>query len=186
MSKVDGAATTLERGIGAGTGWDDEPDTAAIPEDRIVQRGNETDPQTDRALGAKPPRPGKPARRPWVLALAGVGTVDDKASSFLRAGVLTLTDLAQLRRMGAVGETIGRFFDVNGSSDGIEINGRIIGIELDDLRRIPQVLAVARGIPKAASILGALRGKFLTVLATDDTTARAVLALDSDGSNGAR
>lgn len=114
------------------------------------------------------------------LAITGVGTVDDKASSFLRAGLLTLTDLAQLRRMGAVGETIGRFFDIRGSSEGIEINARIIGIELDDLRRIPQVLAVARGIPKAASILGALRGKFLTVLATDDTTARAVLALDGD------
>lgn len=120
------------------------------------------------------------------LAITGIGTVDDKASSFLRAGLLTLTDLAQLRRMGAVGETIGRFFDIRGSSEGIEINARIIGIELDDLRSIPQVLAVARGIPKAASILGALRGKFLTVLVTDDTTARAVLTLDHDSSNGAR
>ena len=118
------------------------------------------------------------------LAITGIGTLDDKASSFLRAGLLTLTDLAQLRRMGAVGETIGRFFDIEGSSDGIEINQRIIGIELDDLRRIPQVLAVARGTTKAASILGALRGRFLTVLATDDVTARAVLALDH--SNGHR
>jgi deoxyribonucleoside regulator len=113
------------------------------------------------------------------LAITGIGTLDDKASSFLRAGLLTLTDLAQLRRTGAVGETIGRFFDVNGAGDGIEINQRIIGIELDDLRRIPQVLAVARGIPKATSILGALHGRFLTVLTTDDVTARAVIALDS-------
>lgn len=116
------------------------------------------------------------------LAITGIGTLDDKASSFLRAGLLTLTDLAQLRRLGAVGETIGRFFDMQGRSDGIEINERIIGVELDDLRRIPQVLAVARGIPKAASILGALHGKFLTVLATDDATARAVLTLER--SNG--
>ncbi len=116
------------------------------------------------------------------LAITGVGTLDDKASSFLRAGLLTLTDLAQLRRAGASGETIGRFFDINGSSDGIEINQRIIGIELDDLRRIPQVLAVARGTAKATSILGALRGKFLTVLATDDATARAVIALDQNSS----
>lgn len=118
------------------------------------------------------------------LAITGIGTLDDKASSFLRAGLLTLTDLAQLRRLGAVGETIGRFFDMQGRSDGIEINGRIIGVELDDLRRIPQVLAVARGIPKAASILGALHGKFLTVLATDDATARAVLALDRSNGRG--
>lgn len=118
------------------------------------------------------------------LAITGIGTLDDKASSFLRAGLLTLTDLAQLRRLGAVGETIGRFFDMQGRSDGIEINERIIGVELDDLRRIPQVLAVARGIPKAASILGALHGKFLTVLATDDATARAVLALERSNGHG--
>lgn len=117
------------------------------------------------------------------LAITGIGTLDEKASSFLRAGLLTLHDLSQLRRMGAVGETIGRFFDIHGRSDGIEINQRIIGIELDDLRRIPEVLAVARGIPKAASILGALHGRFLTVLATDDITARAVLALEQ-GRNG--
>jgi DNA-binding transcriptional regulator LsrR (DeoR family) len=128
---------------------------------------------------------GEPAVREGIrraqsvqLAITGIGTLDDKASSFLRAGLLTLSDLSQLRRAGAVGETIGRFFDMDGSSDGIEINQRIVGIELDDLRRIPQVLAVARGIPKATSILGALRGRFLTVLTTDDVTARAVLTLD--------
>ena len=118
------------------------------------------------------------------LAITGIGTVEDKASSFLRAGLLTRSDLAQLRSAGVIGEMVGRFYDIQGCVDGIELNQRIIGIELDDLRRIPQVLAVARGIPKAAAILGALRGKYLTVLATDDMTARAILALDQG--NGAR
>ena len=58
------------------------------------------------------------------------------------------------------------------------INDRVIGIDLEDLRAIPRVVAVARGLPKAQSILGALRGKFLSVLATDDLTARAVLELE--------
>jgi len=112
------------------------------------------------------------------LAITGIGAVDENASSFLRAGLLTRNDLTQLRAVGAVGEMVGRFFDRAGCTDGIDINQRIIGIELDDLRKIPQVLAVARGNAKVTSILGALRGKYLNVLATDDTTARAVLTLD--------
>ncbi|MBX2997133.1 MAG: sugar-binding transcriptional regulator [Caldilineaceae bacterium] len=110
------------------------------------------------------------------LAITGIGSVDERASSFLRAGLLTRADLAELRNLGAVGEMVGRFFNAQGICDGIDINQRIIGIELADLCRIPQVLAVARGIEKAPAILGALHGKYLTVLATDDATARAILA----------
>lgn len=110
------------------------------------------------------------------LAITGIGTVQNEASSFLRAGLLSRGDLSNLRNQGIVGEICGRFFDVNGCCEGFEINDRIIGLELDELRQIPQSVAVARGTLKALSILGALRGKFIKVLATDDITARAVLA----------
>lgn len=111
------------------------------------------------------------------LAITGIGTVQEEASSFLRAGLVKRTELAQLRNSGAVGEMVGRFFDSHGHDAAITINQRIIGIELADLRNIPIVLAVARGAIKAPAILGALRGRYLTVLATDDVTARAVTAL---------
>ena len=111
------------------------------------------------------------------LAITGIGTVQDDASSFLRAGLLTRADLSQLRHVGAVGEMVGRFFDAEGRHAEIELNQRIVGIELEDLQRIPQVLAIARGITKAAAIRAALIAGYLTVLATDDVTARAVLAL---------
>ena len=110
------------------------------------------------------------------LAITGIGTVQDEASSFLRAGLLSRGDLSNLRNQGIVGEICGRFFDIKGCCDGFEINDRIIGLELDELRQIPQSVAVARGTQKALSILGALRGKFIKVLATDDITARSVLA----------
>jgi DNA-binding transcriptional regulator LsrR (DeoR family) len=109
------------------------------------------------------------------LAITGIGTVQDEASSFLRAGLLSRTDLSKLRSQGIVGEICGRFFDIEGRCDCFEINKRIIGIELDDLRRIPQSFAVARGLLKVESIIGVLRGRFVKVLATDDRTARAVL-----------
>jgi DNA-binding transcriptional regulator LsrR (DeoR family) len=116
------------------------------------------------------------------LAINGIGTVQDEASSFLRAGLLSRTDLSNLRQQGVIGEICGHFYDIEGRWERFDINERIIGLELDDLRRIPQSIAVARGPLKAVAILGALRGQFMRVLATDDITARAVL--QADGQSG--
>ncbi len=120
-------------------------------------------------------REGLDRGRAVSMAITGIGTVDPQASSFLRAGHLTPEDLQLLSQAGVVGETCGCFFDAAGRFEDVAINQRVIGIGLEDLKRIPRVVAVARGLPKATSILGALRGRFLTVLATDDVTAQAVL-----------
>ena len=122
-------------------------------------------------------REGLNRARSVALAITGVGTVVEEASSFLRAGHLSPQGLADLRAQGVVGETVGRFFDIEGRDEPYAINQRIIGITLEELRAVPRVVAVARGLPKAAAILGALRGRYLTVLATDDVTARTVLEL---------
>ncbi len=110
------------------------------------------------------------------LAVTGIGSLDERDSSFLRAGLVTRGDLTTLRGLGAVGEMAGRFFDAAGQTTGLEINHRVIGVELDDLHKIPRVIAVARGLTKAPAILGALRGRYVSVLATDNITARALLA----------
>ncbi len=122
-------------------------------------------------------REGIQRARSVKLAITGIGTVHHEASSFLRAGLLSRTDLSHLRSQGVVGEICGRFFDVNGHYEGVEINDRIISLDLGELRAIPQSVAVARGPLKAEAILGVLHGKFVKVLATDDITARAVLTL---------
>jgi len=109
------------------------------------------------------------------LAITGIGTVEAEESSFLRAKLLTRDELATLRAQGVVGEMCGRFFDIHGDSEAIGINQRIIGIALDDLRKIPHSIAIARGPLKVRSIIGALRGAFVKVLATDDITAQQVI-----------
>lgn len=111
------------------------------------------------------------------LAVTGIGAIHDEASSFLRAGLLSRSDLSELRNQGIVGEICGHFFDIDGHYEEYDINQRIIGLDLEHLRRIPQSIAIARGILKAQSIFGALNGRFFNVLATDDVTARAVLEL---------
>ncbi|MFN2201904.1 MAG: sugar-binding transcriptional regulator [Caldilineaceae bacterium] len=118
------------------------------------------------------------------LAITGIGSIQPDDSSFLRAGLLTHSDLARLRNGGAVGEMVGRFFGKNGEHDDLAINQRIIGIELDDLCKIPLVLAIARGVAKAPAILAALRAGYISVLATDEATANAILELNSASVSG--
>ncbi len=115
------------------------------------------------------------------LAITGIGTAHPEASSFLRAGLLSRSDLSHLQSLGVVGETCGRFYDIHGEYARFEINQRIISLDLDDLRQIPQSIAIARGMLKAEAIVGALRGRFVKVLATDDITARAVLQRFENG-----
>jgi DNA-binding transcriptional regulator LsrR (DeoR family) len=48
-------------------------------------------------------------------------------------------------------------------------------LTVEELERIPTVLAVAYGAPKALPILGALRTGVIDILCTDDVAARKVL-----------
>ena len=109
------------------------------------------------------------------IALLGVGTTESAASSFLRAGHLTEAQLAELRRQGAVGESSGCYFDAYGHIERFDINNRVVGLNVNEVKNIPHVVAVSCGLLKKRSILGAMRGGWINVLATDDATAQAVL-----------
>lgn len=113
------------------------------------------------------------------LALVGIGAPE--VYSLLRAGYLDREALAQLRTQGVVGDVCARHYDAQGRVLDIELNQRIVGIELQALHDIEQVTGVAGGEAKAEAILGALRGGHVNVLITDDATARKVLALGAGG-----
>ncbi len=108
------------------------------------------------------------------VALVGIGTTEEGASSFLRARHLTEEQVSELRAQGAVGETCGQHFDIKGQSH-FDLNKRVVALSLAELKHIPHVIAVACGLQKRQSILGALRGQYVKVLAIDDVTAEAVL-----------
>jgi deoxyribonucleoside regulator len=111
------------------------------------------------------------------IALVGIGSLVPEVSSLLRAGYLDREALAQLRAQGAVGDICARHYDSHGQVMDIELNRRIVGIELKDLQDIKQVIGVAGGEAKAEAILGALCGGHINVLVTDDGAARKVLTL---------
>jgi deoxyribonucleoside regulator len=117
------------------------------------------------------------ARRADV-ALVGIGAPGTKVHSLLRAGYVDRDALAGLRAQGVVGDICARHYDAHGRELDIKLNRRIVGIELEALHHIDQVIGVAGGEPKAAAILGALRGGHVNVLITDDAAASRVLAMD--------
>ncbi len=111
------------------------------------------------------------------VALLGIGDLAPDTSEFVRAGAMTGDDLAQLRAAGAAGDMAGQIFTCEGDLLETEYNRRVIGIGLEDLRRIPTVMAAAMGSEKALSILGALRTRAIDVLCTDSDAAVLVLQL---------
>lgn len=108
------------------------------------------------------------------IALVGVGDVSN-TSSLIRWQALTEDEMAELVRLGAVGDILGRHFDATGRPIVSNLSGRTIGITLDTLRSIEHVIAIAGGPGKAEAIAGALRGGYIDTLITDDETARLVL-----------
>ena len=111
------------------------------------------------------------------IALVGIGDLHPERSGFVKAGVVEPRQLQKYRDNGAIGDMAWQVFDGSGALFPCELNERIIGVTLDELRAIPLTVAVAVGESKAPAILGALRGGMLDVLCTDETTAALVLEL---------
>jgi deoxyribonucleoside regulator len=107
------------------------------------------------------------------LALVGVGSLEE--SAFIDRGVLPRADLDRLRAAGAVGEICGRFFDARGRECPSEYRDRVISIDLDTLRRCPDVVAITNGPRRRDAVRAAIAGGLVKSLVTDDAGARALL-----------
>ncbi len=97
----------------------------------------------------------------------GAGIITDDPSSWLR--------LQELAQAGAVGNISAGFFDGAGVPVQSPLNERIIGLSLEDLRKIPTRVAVAGGTSKEAALAGTLAGGYANILVTDERNARHLL-----------
>jgi lsr operon transcriptional repressor len=108
-------------------------------------------------------------------AIVGIGTPSVDAT-LSRLGYMSEADAREISAQGAVGDILGQFFDIDGNVLDLELHRRRIGIELEDLRRIQTVIGVAGGQSKLDAILGVLRGRYVDVLVTDESTAADLLS----------
>ena len=117
------------------------------------------------------------AARQAQVALTGIGNLDPASSGFYKAGFISAGELADLTAAGAVGDMAGQIFNLEGELFATDINQRVIGITLAELKQIPITITTAMGRDKAKAILGGLRTGAIDVLCTDDQAAAEVLKL---------
>jgi len=77
-----------------------------------------------------------------------------------------------------VGDICGRFFDIHGQEISSAFEKRLIGINLKSIQNAKYAIALAGGADKAAPLLGAIRGKWINGLISDEQTVHSILALD--------
>ena len=106
-----------------------------------------------------------------TLALLGIGSVKPSELLARSGNVFTREELDAVAQMGAVGDISLRFFNANGEAVIAPLDERVIGMSLEEIRKVPKVVALAGGERKIAAIRGALLGKLIDVLITDRFTA---------------
>lgn len=111
------------------------------------------------------------------VAIVGLGTLQN--SVFVERGVLDEKMIRELERAGAVGETCGRFINVDGEECATAWRDRVISVEVEQLRKIPLVVGVVSGSDRSAAILAAIKGGLLKGLVIDEVGANALLATAS-------
>ena len=112
--------------------------------------------------------------RACTKILFGIGDVLPSGTAFASGFVPLEAGQAYLEG-GAVAVVIGQFIDAHGRHVPGPLDGRLVGITLDELRRVPERICVAGGAEKAVAMRAALRGGYATHLVTDADTAALLL-----------
>ena len=107
-----------------------------------------------------------------TISLVGIGSIEPSSLVASSGNVFSRKELQEIRSRGAVGDICLRFYDAGGQEIRDPAGNRVIGIDLDTLAHIPRAVGIAGGHRKYAAILGALRGRRINILITDQFTAR--------------
>ncbi|HEY7867281.1 MAG TPA: sugar-binding transcriptional regulator [Psychromonas sp.] len=112
-------------------------------------------------------------------ALVGVGDMNEN-SHMVKLGWFTPQEFAEARiNEGIIGDIGGfDFFKRNGQSANTRLRDRVIGLGTEDLRRIPNVIAIASEERKALALAGALRTGSIDILATSVSCAMTLLNME--------
>jgi DNA-binding transcriptional regulator LsrR (DeoR family) len=97
-------------------------------------------------------------------------------SLLVRDGLPHDIKTGDLIKAGAVGDVLGVIIDKKGNPIDHSINERVVGIGLDDMRRIPNTILAAGGSYKIPVINAILRKGLARVVVTDENSARSLLS----------
>ncbi|MEL4012590.1 sugar-binding transcriptional regulator [Dryocola clanedunensis] len=109
------------------------------------------------------------------IAIVGIGILEP--SQLLKTSGNYYHDemLELLAKRNAVGDICLHYYDKQGNPVLREEEDPVIGMDLDKIKKCPNVVALAGGAEKVAAIKGALTGGYIDVLITDYPSARLLL-----------
>ncbi len=110
------------------------------------------------------------------IAFVGLSSNDPDKSALVKAGFLTYEEAEETLRAGAVGHICGYSYGEEGKMLPLPVNHRIIGIEFENLKKIPERVGIACGSEKADAIKAAMTGGLITTLITDESAALRILS----------
>jgi DNA-binding transcriptional regulator LsrR (DeoR family) len=112
------------------------------------------------------------------MALVGIGSLPPSQLLRESGNAVDPADQKKLLAAGAVGDVCHRFFNAAGDLVPSDLDGRVLGIDPDTLRRIPRRIGLAGGATKHDAVRAAIAGGWVNVIVTDLATASALLDRD--------
>lgn len=111
-----------------------------------------------------------------TIALVGVGSLIPETSSYFQFTAMSQNEMHNIiEKNHGVGQVLAHVFDIEGAECAQEYSDRLIGMNLEDLKKIPMVIGIAGLGHKVSSVYGALRGGFIKTLVTDEEVALGVI-----------
>ncbi|WP_249869146.1 sugar-binding transcriptional regulator [Oceanobacillus saliphilus] len=108
------------------------------------------------------------------LTVIGVGALNEKAT-LVKEGLISIREMEILKSHGAVGDLLSQFYDIQGEVLDLSLHNRLVSTEVQLLKSLNNVVAVACGIEKKEAIIGALKGGYIDILITDENVARSLI-----------
>ena len=87
------------------------------------------------------------------------------------ANIFKETTFERIHNCGGIGDLFAHIYDVNGKLIYSEIEDSLIGLTLEELKKIPVRVGIVCGMEKREAVLGALNGGYINVLITDKAIA---------------
>jgi len=106
------------------------------------------------------------------ISVVGIGGIERRD---LKNGIVNEKEVKTLKEKGAVGDILGRWFNIEGKLIFEEFNNKIIGA---DVKTPGKTIGVAGGIEKIEAIFGALKGNLVDILIIDEKTAENLLKME--------
>jgi len=98
------------------------------------------------------------------IAFIGIGAMSSN-SALIKNKILNQNEISELKKRGAVGNICCQFYDIQGKLINLK-NRKVVGITLENLKKVKSVIALAGGAKKVPAILGALNGCLINELIT--------------------